>query len=185
MCLSTNKSKHHPVIKNFQNSERSRTELKMSLQFSSRFHILYFKENISCKRIRVLFLARNLWGIRIFRTDRRGCVCLIEANWSRVKIAVECMKICSHRTKQEWYHLLTSTGQESNNQSSKQELKSSSNLLIFLVCLFFVCCFVLTSRIWCFRCLLSYLQGFNFNRDYQCSMSSEIHNLQLKFTFFL
>ena len=49
------------------------------------------------------------------------------------------MKICSHRTKQEWYHLLTSTGQESNSQSSKQELKSSSNLLIFLVCLFFVC----------------------------------------------
>ena len=48
-----------------------------------------------------------------------------------------------------------------------------------------MCCFVLTSRIWCFRCLLSYLQGFNFNRDYQCSMSSEIHNLQLKFTFFL
>ena len=95
------------------------------------------------------------------------------------------MKICSHRTKQEWYHLLTSTGQESNNQSSKQEWKSSSNLLIFLVCLFFVCCFVLTSRIWCFRCLLSYLQGFNFNRDYQCSMSSEIHNLQLEFTFFL
>ena len=28
-----------PVIKNFQNSGRSRTELKMSLQYSSRFHI--------------------------------------------------------------------------------------------------------------------------------------------------
>ena len=29
-------------------------------------------------------------------------------------------------------------------------IKSSSNLVIFLVC-FFLCCFVLTSRIWCFR----------------------------------
>ena len=28
-----------PVIKNFQNNGRSRTELKMSLQYSSRFHI--------------------------------------------------------------------------------------------------------------------------------------------------
>ena len=28
-----------PVIKNFQNNGRSRTELKMSLQYSPRFHI--------------------------------------------------------------------------------------------------------------------------------------------------
>ena len=44
-----------------------------------------------------------------------------------------------------------------------------------------MCCFVLTSRIWCFLCLLSYLQGFNFNPDYQCSVSSKIDHLQLKF----
>ena len=44
---------------------------------------------------------------------------------------------------------------------------------------------MLTSRIWCFLCLLSYLQGFNFNPNYHCSMNSEIHHLQLKFAFFL
>ena len=40
---------------------------------------------------------------------------------------------------------------------------------------------MLNSRIWCFLCLLSSLQGFNFNPDYQCSVSSKIDHLQLKF----
>ena len=83
-----------PVIKN---SGRSRTELNMSLQYSSRFHILDFKENISCKRIRALFIARKHWGVRTDSGPIAEVVAsmaslarvLIDANWSRVKIALE------------------------------------------------------------------------------------------------
>ena len=86
-----------PVIQNFQNSGRSRTELKMSLQDSSRFYIEHFKENISWKRTGALFIARNHWGVRTDSGPIAKAVAslawpaifLIEANWSRVKIALE------------------------------------------------------------------------------------------------
>ena len=99
-CVNQNTN---AVIKNFSdNGGRRRTDFNISLQYSSRFHIISKK---TCDvRIRVLFIARNFGGVRIFRTDRRGCGFtglawlvrfLIQANCPRVKIAVEsqCMKI--------------------------------------------------------------------------------------------
>ena len=61
-----------------------------------------------------------------FRTDRKGrgstgMACKI---FDRSKLVPcknslgESVKICWDRTKQDWYYLLTSTGQESKNQSS-------------------------------------------------------------------
>ena len=82
-----------PVVKNFHNSVRSRTNFKISLQYSSSYHI------ISKKRIRVLFIARNHWGVRTNSGPVAAVVApaliwlarfLIEANWSCAKIiAVE------------------------------------------------------------------------------------------------
>ena len=78
-----------PVVKNFQNSVRSRTNFKISLQYSSSYHI------ISKKRIRVLFIARNHWGVRTNSGPVAEVVApaliwlarfLIEANWSCAKI---------------------------------------------------------------------------------------------------
>ena len=89
-----------PVLKNFQNNGRSRrTELKeltVLVQVSRTFNN-YFKENISCKRIRALFTARNHWGVRT-DSGRIAVVVaslawlarfLIETKWSRVKIALQ------------------------------------------------------------------------------------------------
>ena len=85
------------VIKNFHNSGRSRTELKMSLQYLSRFHISYFKENISCKRLKSINHCKESLGFffnsgqiaEVVASLARLARFLIEANWSRVKIAGE------------------------------------------------------------------------------------------------
>ena len=115
-----------PVIKIFS---QWRTEADRALLFrfhySSRFHIISNK-TFDCKRIRVLFIARNRWGVQIFRTDRRGrgftgMACKI---FDRSKLVpcknslIESVKICWDHTKQDRYYLLASTGQESKNQSS-------------------------------------------------------------------
>ena len=70
----------------------------MSLQYSFRVHIEYFKENISCERIkRALIIASNHWGVQIEAGPIAEVVAspvwlarfLIEENWSRVKVALE------------------------------------------------------------------------------------------------
>ena len=110
----------------FTTAYGSRTNFKISLQYSSSYHI------ISKKRIRVLFIARNHWGVRTNsgpvadryrgRGSSTDLACKI---FDRSKLVMcknysrrECVKICWDLTKQEWYFLLTSTGQESKNQSS-------------------------------------------------------------------
>ena len=59
--------------------------------------IYYFKENMSCKRIRALIIARNHWGVRtdsgpiaeVLASLAWFARYFIEANSSRVKIASE------------------------------------------------------------------------------------------------
>ena len=60
-------------VPSYYNSGRSRTDFKISLQYSSRFHIIS-KESIWCKRMRVLnySLQGTLGCSNWFRTDRRG-----------------------------------------------------------------------------------------------------------------
>ena len=60
-------------LPSYYNSGRSRTDFKISLQYSSRFHIIS-KESIWCKRMRVLnySLQGTLGCSNWFRTDRRG-----------------------------------------------------------------------------------------------------------------
>ena len=109
---------------------------------------------------------------------------LIEANWSRVKIALECenllrsyktglvLPINFYRTRIKEPVIIT-------------RIKSSSNLLIFLVCFvwvvscwlhasgaFFACCRT------CNVLILSQIIS-------ACSVSRKVHHLQLKFAFFL
>ena len=61
----------------------------------SRLGFTLFRRKHLMKRIRVLFIARNPWDVWIFQTNCRGrgfsgmFYKLIEAHWSRVKIAVE------------------------------------------------------------------------------------------------
>ena len=73
---------------------QQRTESDRIKAYSTR---LGFTENISGKRIRALFIARNHWGVRTDSGPIAEVVAslawlarfLIEANWSRVKIALE------------------------------------------------------------------------------------------------
>ena len=82
--------------------------------------------NISCNRIRALTIARNHWGVLTDSGPIAEVVAslawlarfLIEANWSYKNSPGESVKICWDRTKQDWYYILTSTGQESKKQSS-------------------------------------------------------------------
>ena len=120
-CLSTNNSNHRPSDQKFSRQQTESDRLKMSLQYSSRCHIEYFKENIACKRIRALFFARNHWDVRTDSGPITEFVASLawlakrEANWSCVKR--ECENLL-RSYKQGWYYLLTSTGQESKHQSS-------------------------------------------------------------------
>ena len=113
------------VLKNFHSGGWSQTEhchfvfLLTDANCTCLGFSNYFKENIWCKRLKVLFIGRNCWGVRIFQTDQRGrgfsgmaCKILTEANWSHVKMFL--VSCCQHT----W-----------------------------------------TSRIWCFLCLLLYLQS--------------------------
>ena len=174
----------YPVIKNIHNSGRSRTDFKISLQYSSRFHIIS-KESIWCNRMRVLnySLQGTLGCSNWFRTDRRGrgftdLVCKI-FDWSKLVNLLRSYKtgmvlpINFYRTRIKEPVIIT-------------RIKSSSNLLIFLVC-FFVCvvsCWLHASGAFfacCRTCnvlILSQIISV-------CSISSEIHHLQLKFVFFL
>ena len=83
----------------------------------------------------------------------------------------ECVKISWNRTKQEWYHLLTSTGK---NQRLSHHINFSS--------------FVMTAHMDFTHPVLSLLAfvpaRLKYSQDYQCSMSREIHHLQLKFASF-
>ena len=93
MCLSTNKSKHRPSDQKFSKQQTESDRLKMSLQYSSWCHIEYFKENISRKRIRALFIARNHLDIPTDSGPIAEVVASLallakrEANWSCGKIA--------------------------------------------------------------------------------------------------
>ena len=113
------------VLKNFHSGRRSQTEhchfvfLLTDANCTCLGFTNYFKENIWCKRIGVLFISRNCWSVWIFQSDRRGrgfsgmaCKILIEVNWSHVKTSL--VSCCQHP----W-----------------------------------------TSHIWCFLCLLLYLQS--------------------------
>ena len=150
LCLSTNNSNHRPSDQKFSRQQT------MSLQYSSRCHIEYFKENIACKRITALFFARNHWDVRTDSGPIAEFVASLawlakrEANWSCVKREFEnllrsyktglVLPINFYRTRIKAPVMVT-------------RIKSSSNLLIFLVCffvlfradfkhlmLFFACC---------------------------------------------
>ena len=136
------------VLKNFHNGGRSQTEHCLfvflltdanctRLGFSN-----YFKENIWCKRLKVLFIGRNCWGVRIFQTDQ----------WFQ------------------WHGL---------QDFDRSKLVPCKN----------VSCFVLPAHMDFMHLVLSLLAvvpaKLKSNPDYQCSMSSEIHHLQLKFALFL
>ena len=89
------------------------------------FHIIS-KKTFDVRNYEYYSLQGIHWGVWIFQTDRRGCglsgmackICdsskLVPGKSSRR----ECMKISWNCTKQDWYHLLTSTGQESKTKSS-------------------------------------------------------------------
>ena len=135
----------------------------------------------------MLFIARNRWGVRIFRRDRsgRGFTGMACKIFDRSKLVpcknsrTECMKISWNRTKQERYHLLTSRTRI-KDQATITRLKSSSNLINFS-------CFGLPVHMEFTHLVLSLVAivptRLKYNPDYQRSMSSKIHHLQLKFSF--
>ena len=77
---------------------------------------IHFKELLGCSKYSGL-IAEVMASLAWLATF------LIKVNWSCVKIALECMKISWNCTKQEWYHLLTSIGQESKTHPNKNEKK--------------------------------------------------------------
>ena len=84
-----NKSKHRPSDQKFSKQRTESDRLKMSLQYSSRFHIYI------SKRLRASFIARTHWGVRTDSGPIAEVVASLawlakrEANWSHVKIALE------------------------------------------------------------------------------------------------
>ena len=138
-----------PVIKHFHNSGRSRTDFKINLQYSSRYHIISKKtfdvreqEYHSLQGIIGVFelipdRSQRSWlhwhGLQ--DNSRRGeCENLLRSYKTGLVLPIN-----FYRTRIKEPVIIT-------------RIKSSSNLLIFLVCFFVL--FVLTSSIWCFLCLL-------------------------------
>ena len=132
-------------------------------------------------------------GFFLFRTDRRGhaftgMACKI---FDRNKLVPrknslrESVTICWDRTKQDWYYLLTSYRTRIKEPVIITRIQSSSNLLIFLVCFFcVVSCWLHASGAFfacCSTCNVLILSQIIS----ECSMSSEIHHLQLRCALFL
>ena len=123
-----------PVMKNFHNSGQSHTDFKMSLQYSSMFHISYFKENSSFKS------KESLGCSNWFRNDRRGrgFTGMARKIFDRSKL-VPCKN--SRRESVKIVEIVQNRIGTINFYRTRirepviiTRIKSSRNLLIFLVC---------------------------------------------------
>ena len=96
---------------------------------SDRINLIFQRKHFIWENKSIIHCKESLGCSNWFRTDHRGrgftgmaCKIFDRSKLLPCKNSLrESVKICWDHTKQGWYYLLTSTGQESKNQSSSQE----------------------------------------------------------------
>ena len=131
--------------------------------YLSRLGFTLFRRKNLMKRIRVLCIARNRWGVWTFQTDwGRGFSGMFYKIFDRSTLVPcknsrrEYMKIYLKSYKTGIVPPINFNRTRIKDQIVITRIKSCSNLII---CLVSCCQHTWTSRTWRFLCLLSYLQG--------------------------